>query len=114
MSGPSPTPDKRFVRILHLEDSRVDHALVKFALQRSQLASEVVLVDTLEDFRRELLSAHYDIVLADYHLPGFTGMDAWDEVRTMKLEIPFVILSGAIGESAAVDVLHRGVSDYLL
>ena len=38
MSGPSPTPDKRFVRILHLEDSRVDHALVKFALQRSQLA----------------------------------------------------------------------------
>ena len=114
MSGPSPTPDKRFVRILHLEDSRVDHALVKFALQRSQLASEVVLVDTLEDFRRELLSAHYDIVLADYHLPGFTGMDAWDEVRTMKLEIPFVILSGAIGETAAVDVMHRGVSDYLL
>ncbi|MGQ3003156.1 MAG: response regulator [Hydrogenophaga sp.] len=114
MSGPSPTPDKRFVRILHLEDSRVDHALVKFALQRSQLASEVVLVDTLEDFRRELQSAHYDIVLADYHLPGFTGMDAWDEVRAMKLEIPFVILSGAIGETAAVDVMHRGVSDYLL
>ena len=114
MSGSPDTPDKRFVRILHLEDSRVDHALVKFALQRSQLASEVVLVDSLEDFRRELESTHYDIVLADYHLPGFTGMDAWEVVRQMKLEVPFVILSGAIGETAAVDVMHRGVSDYLL
>ena len=114
MSAPPDNTDKRFVRILHLEDSRVDHALVKFALQRSQLASEVVLVDTVDDFRRELQTAHYDIVLADYHLPGFTGMDAWDMVREMPLEIPFVILSGAIGETAAVDAMHRGVSDYLL
>ncbi len=114
MSGPPDTKDKPLVRILHLEDSRVDHALVKFALQRSQLASEVVLVDTVDDFRRELQTAHYDIVLADYHLPGFTGMDAWDEVQEMRLEIPFVILSGAIGEAAAVDAMHRGVSDYLL
>ena len=114
MSGPPEPTDKPFVRILHLEDSRVDHALVKFALQRSQLASEVVLVDTVDDFRRELQTAHYDIVLADYHLPGFTGMDAWDMVREMPMEIPFVILSGAIGETAAVDAMHRGVSDYLL
>ena len=114
MSAPPDNTDKRFVRILHLEDSRVDHALVKFALQRSQLASEVTLVDTLDDLRRELETAHYDIVLADYHLPGFTGMDAWDMVREMPMEIPFVILSGAIGETAAVDAMHRGVSDYLL
>ncbi len=106
--------DKPPVHILHLEDSRVDHALVKFALQRSKLPSEVVLVDTLDDFRRELLSGRFDVVLADYHLPGFTGMDAWDVVREMQIEIPFVILSGAIGETAAVDAMHRGVSDYLL
>ncbi len=110
----SEIPDKPPVRILHLEDSRVDHALVKFALQRSKLTSEVVLVDTMDDFRRELLSGRFDVVLADYHLPGFTGMDAWDVVQEMKVEIPFVILSGAIGETAAVDAMHRGVSDYLL
>jgi two-component system sensor histidine kinase UhpB len=113
----SATPDKtekRPVRILHLEDSRVDHALVKFALQRSQLVCDVVLVDTVDDFRRELLSGQHDIVLADYHLPGFTGMDAWDVVRELQLDVPFVILSGAIGEAAAVDAMHRGVSDYLL
>ncbi len=114
MSGTPENPDKPPVRILHLEDSRVDHALVKFALQRSQLISEVMLVDTMDDFRSELESGRYDIVLADYHLPGFTGLDAWDMVREMRLEIPFVILSGAIGEAAAVDAMHRGVSDYLL
>ncbi|MFN7121833.1 MAG: ATP-binding protein [Hydrogenophaga sp.] len=106
--------DKPPVHILHLEDSRVDHALVKFALQRSKLNSEVVLVDTLDDLQRELLTGRFDVVLADYHLPGFTGMDAWDVVREMQIEIPFVILSGAIGETAAVDAMHRGVSDYLL
>ncbi len=114
MSATPETTDKRPVRILHLEDSRVDHALVKFALQRSQLASEAVLVDTVEDFRRELQTSRFDIVLADYHLPGFTGMDAWEVVRELQLDVPFVILSGAIGEAAAVDAMHRGVSDYLL
>jgi two-component system, NarL family, sensor histidine kinase UhpB len=102
------------VRILHLEDSRVDHALVKFALQRSQLPNDITLVDSLEDFRRELQQGQHDIVLADYHLPGFTGIDAWEVARELQIEIPFVILSGAIGETAAVDAMHRGVSDYLL
>jgi signal transduction histidine kinase len=106
--------ETRPLRILHLEDSRVDHALVKFALQRSQLPHEIVLVDTIDDFLRELDSGAHDFVLADYHLPGFTGLDAWELVRERGLDIPFVILSGAIGEAAAVDAMHRGVSDYLL
>jgi len=108
-------PDGRSqVRILHLEDSRVDHALVKFALQRSQLSCELSLVDTMDDFQRELEEGSYDIVLADYHLPGFTGMDAWQLARTLRPQWPFVILSGAIGEAAAVEAMHEGVSDYLL
>ncbi|MCU0762740.1 MAG: histidine kinase [Hydrogenophaga sp.] len=102
------------IRILHLEDSRVDHALVKFALQRSQLPCELTLVDTMDDFRAALTSGQFDIVLADYHLPGFTGLDAWDEAQVLGSELPFVILSGAIGEASAVDAMHRGVSDYLL
>jgi two-component system, NarL family, sensor histidine kinase UhpB len=104
----------RPVRILHLEDSRVDHALVKFALQKSGLQHEILLVDTLDDFDREVTSGKYDIVLADYHLPGFSGLDAWEQLKTRGLDIPFVILSGAIGETAAVEAMHRGVSDYML
>lgn len=102
------------VRILHLEDSRVDHALVKFALQRSQMAHELTLVDSMDDFLRELCSDAYDLVLADYHLPGFTGLDAWREINKLGKTIPFVLLSGAIGETAAVDAMHEGVHDYLL
>jgi signal transduction histidine kinase len=114
MTGSGAANEQTLVRILHLEDSRVDHALVKFALQRSQLPNEITLVDSLEDFRRELQQGRHDIVLADYHLPGFTGIDAWEVARELQIEIPFVILSGAIGETAAVDAMHRGVSDYLL
>jgi signal transduction histidine kinase len=111
---PNLSPPKAVVRILHLEDSRVDHALVKFALQRSQLACELVLVDTMEDLRLQLETASFDIVLADYHLPGFTGLDGWDLAHELRPELPFVVLSGAIGEAAAVEAMHRGVSDYLL
>lgn len=114
MSATPETHARTGVRILHLEDSRVDHALVKFALQRSQMACELVLVDTMEDFTRELTSDGHDIVLADYHLPGFTGLDAWDVARQTRPDLPFVILSGAIGEAAAVEAMHQGVSDYLL
>jgi signal transduction histidine kinase len=111
---PEPSPPKPLVRILHLEDSRVDHALVKFALQRSQMACELTLVDTMEDFEVQLGSNAFDVVLADYHLPGFTGLDAWEIARKLRPDLPFVVLSGAIGEAAAVDAMHRGVSDYLL
>ncbi|WP_302173528.1 ATP-binding protein [uncultured Hydrogenophaga sp.] len=108
------TTDTPPVRILHLEDSRVDHALVKFALQRNKLPTELVLVDAMDDFRRELAHGRFDIVLADYHLPGFTGLDAWEVARELRPDLPFVILSGAIGEAAAVEAMHKGVSDYLL
>ncbi|QCB46836.1 response regulator [Hydrogenophaga sp. PAMC20947] len=108
------TPEKPLVRILHLEDSRVDHTLVKFALQRSGMHHELTLVDTMPEFQRELASGQYDVVVADYHLPGFSGLDAWEHVKASGTDIPFVILSGAIGEAAAVEAMYRGVSDYLL
>jgi two-component system sensor histidine kinase UhpB len=106
--------DRPPVRILHLEDSPVDHTLVEVALRRARLPCELTLVDTLEDFRRELATGGHDMVLADYHLPGFSALDAWRVVRESGRDLPFVILSGAIGEEAAVEALHEGVSDYLL
>ena len=111
---PKPSHPKPPVRILHLEDSRVDHALVKHALQRSQMSFDITLVDTMDDLREQLETASFDILLADYHLPGFTGLDAWELARELLPALPFVVLSGAIGESAAVEAMHRGVSDYLL
>ena len=114
MPLPFAEPERPAVRILHLEDSRVDHTLVKYALKRAGMPCELVLVDTLADFERELTEGRYDLILADYHLPGFNGLDAWQVVRGRGLDLPFVVLSGAIGEEAAVDALHQGVSDYVL
>jgi two-component system sensor histidine kinase UhpB len=102
------------IRILHIEDSREDHVLVRFALQRQLMPCSLTLVDSFDGIRQALRQEAFDIVLADYHLPGFTGLDAWAEVQQQLPGMPFVLLSGAIGEEAAVDAVHRGVSDYLL
>ena len=102
------------LKILHLEDSKVDHELAKFALRKSGIAFDMNRVETLTEFRQQIQQFEYDVVLADYRLAGFTAMDAWEIVQTLPVQPPFIILSGAIGEPAAVDAIRRGVSDYLL
>lgn len=106
---PRPSP----LRILHLEDSALDHALVRRELQRSYDTLEIKRVDTLEDFAQALELGTFSVVLADYRLPGFTALDAWQVMQTKKLRTPCVLLSGAIGESAAVAAIKVGISDYL-
>lgn len=101
------------LRILHLEDSDVDHALVRRALERSEEAFDLQQVDSLAAFSHKLTSQHFDIVLADYRLAGFTALDAWQLLQAQQDPPPFILLSGAIGESAAVSAIKLGISDYL-
>lgn len=102
------------LKILHIEDSAADQALARLSLQRGRLQAELTVVDTLQGVTDALGSQKFDLILADYHLPGFTALDAWELVRALPEHPPFVLLSGAIGESAAVDVMRVGISDYLL
>jgi len=111
-SAPSATPD-RHLRILHLEDSEIDHQLVVRALQKERLAFTIHRVDTLEDFGQRNSATQYDVILADYRLPGFTALDAWAALQHQAQRPPFILLSGAIGESAAVAAIQLGISDYL-
>ena len=106
-------PNHTPLRILHLEDSTLDHELVKRELRRANGAAEIERVDTLEDFTQALDQSTFSVVLADYRLPGFTALDAWEVMQLKKLTTPFVLLSGAIGESAAVAAIKTGISDYL-
>ncbi len=69
-------------------------------------------VETLGDFEQATRSSPPDVILADYKLPGFTALDAWAELAT-EARPPFVLLSGAIGEAAAVSAIHSGISDYV-
>jgi signal transduction histidine kinase len=106
------------IRILHLEDSIADHELVRLALLKSGEKFELERVETLDAFEKLLDDSKFDAILADYRLLGFTALDAWQilqkRVGSAELgSIPFILLSGAIGEPAAVSAIKIGISDYL-
>jgi two-component system sensor histidine kinase UhpB len=106
------TPDYP-IRILHLEDSEADHRLTCRALERSNIDFKIDRVDSLADFCCKAAESRYDVILADYRLPGFTAIDAWHALPSQPAPPPFILLSGAIGESAAVSAIHLGISDFL-
>lgn len=101
------------LRILHLEDSPLDHELTRRALTQANISFEIQRVETLADFVQAIQEQIFHIVLADYRLPGFTALDAWAATQAIGLHMPFILLSGAIGEAAAVQAIQLGVSDYL-
>lgn len=101
------------LRILHLEDSEDDHALAVLQLRRAGLQADFTRVDELPAFEAAL--AHpWDAILSDYNLPGFTGLDALAVFRATGLVLPFILVSGEIGEETAVEAMRSGASDYLL
>ena len=103
--------------MLHLEDSEPDHALVMAQLRRSGLPVSVLRVETRADFTLAL-GERWDVILSDYHLPGFTGVQA---LRLLQQDmagggraVPFILVSGQIGEDTAVEAMRSGAADYLL
>lgn len=111
------------IRLLHLEDSALDHDIVRQTLKRAGLMCEMTRVESLAAFEQALVGQpkdqSFDAILADYRLPGFTAIDAWNLLQTAAAEArieapPFILLSGAIGETAAVAAIQLGMSDYLL
>ncbi len=111
MASTFPSPP---IRILHLEDSEIDHQLVALVLRKHGLDFAMERVESLADFARLIDQIQFDVILADYRLPGFTALDAWEVFRQRPHRPPFVLLSGAIGEAAAVEAIRLGFSDYLL
>ena len=99
--------------ILHLEDSAADHRLICRSLERASFSYSITRVETLATFAALATSGSIDLILADYRLPGFTAIDAWSKISHNIRRPPFILLSGAIGEAAAVAAIHLGISDYL-
>jgi len=99
--------------ILHLEDSDLDHQLVCRALQKAGFHFAIRRIETLADFVRAATGTQFDLILADYRLSGFTALDAWAALPANDNRPPFVLLSGTIGEAAAVAAIHMGISDYV-
>jgi signal transduction histidine kinase len=110
---PAILEERRCIHILHLEDSAVDHQLVRRALTQAGMVFVLAQVETLPAFAQAVQSNAVDVILADYSLAGFTAMDAWASLARNPHQPPFILVSGAIGEAAAVEAIQQGMSDYL-
>ncbi|WP_447979816.1 PAS domain S-box protein [Candidatus Nitrospira bockiana] len=102
------------LRILHLEDNDQDAELITSKLATEGLTCEIVRVQTREEFLAKLSQREPHLILADYTLPAFDGLSALNLVRARDPDIPFIFVSGTIGEESAVVTLHCGATDYVV
>jgi two-component system cell cycle sensor histidine kinase/response regulator CckA len=102
------------LRLLLLEDNPTDADLIVSLLSESGLACRARRVGSREAFVEALNEGAVDIILADYSLPGFSGEAALDLSRQLAPDVPFLFVSATIGEELAIDLMHRGATDYIL
>ncbi len=102
------------LRVLIVEDSEDDALLLVRELQRGGYDVTFERVDTAEAMTETLDNRQLDIVLADYTMPHFSGTDALRLLRERELDIPFIFVSGTIGEDTAVASLKSGANDYIV
>ncbi len=102
------------LRILIVEDSEDDSDLMLLELARSGYEPEYERVETQKGMEQALEKHSWDIILSDYSLPQFSGRAALEVYKQKDLDIPFIVVSGAIGETTAVEMMKAGVHDYLI
>jgi PAS domain S-box-containing protein len=101
------------LRILSLEDDPNDAELIRETLEADGIICEIIRVDTQADFARSL-NASVDLILADYTLPSFDGLSALRYALGTCPEVPFIFVSGTLGEEVAIEALKIGATDYVL
>ena len=101
------------LRVLLVEDSEDDALLVMVALRRGGYAPTLTRVESGEALRTALAHPPWDVVISDYALPSFNGLEALRIVRAHDADLPFVLVSGTIGEERAVEALKSGAGDFV-
>jgi PAS domain S-box-containing protein len=112
--GPPQLPPLVPLRFLLVEDNPLDVELMERELRRAEFDFTSVAVQTPEDFTREVRDHCPQIVLADYNLPQWRGMETVEILRRENLDVPVILVSGALGEVNAVECLKQGATDYVL
>ena len=102
------------LRILLLEDDPGDVELIQELLEVDHFDCEVTRVQTCPEFLAALESAEIDLILADYKLPSFDGLSALKLAQSARPDLPFIFVSGTIGEDVAIEALKIGATDYVL
>ena len=101
------------IRILHLEDSSRDAAMVRDRLELDGVRCDIVVVQGRQAFEEALAREPFDLVLSDYNLPDYDGTAAIKQAREQQPDTPVIVISGSLGEEEAVRCLHLGATDYL-
>jgi DNA-binding NtrC family response regulator len=107
-------PARRTARILIVEDEAFDAELAQRLLTHAGLAFTAVVVETRASYVEQLTAFRPDVILSDFHLPGFSGEIALDIAQEQCPQIPFIFWSGMLGDEAAVELIKRGATDYVL
>jgi len=117
MNQASPLPENGTeapLRILHLEDDQNDATLIQNALQSAFGTVKVEVVSTSEEYAHALERGGVDVILSDFSLPAFDGLAALKLAREKLVDVPFILVSGTLGEEAAIESLRSGAMDYVL
>jgi signal transduction histidine kinase len=102
------------IRVLLLEDSQYDEELIRYALQQENVLFNLKRVDTEAAFVKQISESPPDLILSDFSLPGFDGMRALALAREKCPEVPFIFVTGTLGEEVAIETLKKGATDYVL
>jgi DNA-binding NtrC family response regulator len=102
------------LRVLIIEDSEDDALLLAREIRRGGYEPVYELIETSEAMKSALAREKWDVVISDYVMPGFSGLEALDILKQSGIDLPFIIVSGNIGEDIAVGAMKAGAHDYIL
>ncbi|MGE0310997.1 MAG: ATP-binding protein [Lautropia sp.] len=102
------------LRLLVIEDTESDYDLLVHTLRRDGLSARTLRVESAEGVARAFERERWDAVISDHQLPGYSSLEALEQVRALSPWCPFIIVSGVIGEDVAVGAMRRGADDYLV
>ncbi len=105
---------KTSLHILHLEDNPYDATLIQQRLKVEGIVSKVLRVDSRADFVQALEQGRFDLILSDYTIPAFNGLSALGLAIQARADVPFIFVSGTLGEDVAIESLKQGATDYVL
>jgi len=102
------------LNVLLLEDFDLDAELVEMQIMKSEPNWQVHRVSNQGDFEAYLKEQEPDVILSDYNMPSYSGMEAFLTVKELNLEIPFIIVTGDLPEETALECIKKGVDDYII
>ena len=105
---------RKQIRILHLEDNPSDAELCLAKLRLAGLDVKSDLVSSPEVFKDRATANHYDLIVGDYRLPAWTGLEAVRWLRTQGISTPFILVTGTLGDELAAECIREGANDYVL